>query len=124
MGEDKVHISFDEECRVRVLDPEVFKHSEELEENCRAFATKMTSFNAAVHGIVQVLDSHAERIERQKLRAIGMRNKASAAAASAPRASATRAPRCHRGVQQRGGSWRCWARSDSTAAAFHSGGSG
>ncbi|KAG5185666.1 intraflagellar transport protein 20 [Tribonema minus] len=73
--EEKVQVSFDEECRVRVLDPDVFKHSEELEENCKAFATKMQAFNAAVHGIVAVLDAHASRIEKQKLRAIGMRNK-------------------------------------------------
>jgi Intraflagellar transport complex B, subunit 20 len=41
MAEDKVQISFDEDCRIRVLDPEVFKHSEELEEDCKGFVSKI-----------------------------------------------------------------------------------
>ena len=40
MADDKVSISFDEECRIRVLDPEVFKHSETLQEDSKGFISK------------------------------------------------------------------------------------
>lgn len=76
MSEDNgVQISFDDECRIRVLDPEQFKHSEMLEEECRGFVDKMREFNTSVHGIVEVLHENAARIDKEKLRAIGQRNK-------------------------------------------------
>ena len=37
MAEDKVSISFDDEFRVRVLDADKFKQTEELEAECSAF---------------------------------------------------------------------------------------
>lgn len=76
MGEDNgVQISFDDECRIRVLDPEQFKHSETLEEECREFVGKIREFNTSVHTIVKVLHENATRIDKEKLRAIGQRNK-------------------------------------------------
>ncbi|CAN0533351.1 unnamed protein product [Ectocarpus sp. 12 AP-2014] len=76
MNEDNgVQISFDDECRIRVLDPEQFKHSEMLEEECRGFVDKIREFNASVHTIVEVLHENAARIDKEKLRAIGQRNK-------------------------------------------------
>lgn len=76
MSEDTgVQISFDDECRIRVLDPEHFKHSETLEEECRGFVNKIKDFNTSVHSIVEVLHENAARIDKQKLRAIGQRNK-------------------------------------------------
>ncbi|CAM9767424.1 unnamed protein product [Ascophyllum nodosum] len=70
-----IQISFDDQCRIRVLDPEQFKHSETLEEECRGFVEKIREFNNSVHRIVQVLQENAARIEKEKLRAIGQRNK-------------------------------------------------
>ena len=35
--EEEVPIFFDDESRIRVLDPEKFKHTEELAEQCTAF---------------------------------------------------------------------------------------
>ncbi|CAM9739524.1 unnamed protein product [Scytosiphon promiscuus] len=76
MNEDNgVQISFDDECRIRVLDPEQFKHSETLEEECRGFVDKIREFNTSVHTIVEVLHENAACIDREKLRAIGQRNK-------------------------------------------------
>ncbi|CAM9933154.1 unnamed protein product, partial [Hapterophycus canaliculatus] len=76
MNEDNgVQISFDDECHIRVLDPEQFKHSEILEEECRGFVDKMREFNTSVHRIVEVLHENAARIDKEKLRAIGQRNK-------------------------------------------------
>lgn len=76
MGEDTgVQISFDDDCRIRVLDPEHFKHSETLEEECRGFVNKIKHFNKSAHSIAEVLHENAARIDKQKLRAIGQRNK-------------------------------------------------
>lgn len=75
--ESGVQISFDDECRIRVLDPEQFKHSETLEEECRGFVDKIRDFNSAVHAVVEVLQENAERIDKHKLRAIAQRNKVS-----------------------------------------------
>ena len=76
MNEDNgVQISFDDECQIRVLDPEQFKHSEMLEEECRGFVDKIREFNTSVHTIVEVLHENAARIDKEKLRAIGQRNK-------------------------------------------------
>lgn len=75
MEDGGVQISFDDDCQIRVLDPEQFKHSERLEKECKGFVDKIRDFNSAVHAIVEVLHENAERIEKQKLRAIGQRNK-------------------------------------------------
>ncbi|CAM9240884.1 unnamed protein product [Choristocarpus tenellus] len=76
MADEKgVQISFDDEHRIRVLDPEQFKHAEELGEECRSFVTKIKDFNSQVHNIVELLDANAGRIDKEKLRAIGLRNK-------------------------------------------------
>mmetsp|Transcript_70861 Transcript_70861/g.142661 ORF Transcript_70861/g.142661 Transcript_70861/m.142661 type:complete len:133 (+) Transcript_70861:67-465(+) len=75
MDEDKeVPIHFDDESRIRVLDPEKFKHTEELAEQCTAFVDKIESFSGTVHVLVDVLDAQAKRIEHAKLKAIGQRN--------------------------------------------------
>jgi len=82
MNQDNgVQISFDDECRIRVLDPEQFKHSETLEEECRGFVDKIKDFNTSVHSIVEVLHENAARIDKEKLRAIGRRNKVRASRA-------------------------------------------
>ncbi|CAM9206632.1 unnamed protein product [Phaeothamnion confervicola] len=76
MAEPKINITFDEAGAIRVLDPAVFKHSEEVEEACRGFSSKMRDFGAAVKSVVTVVGAHAKRIERAKLQAIGERMKA------------------------------------------------
>lgn len=67
-------ISFDGEGRVRVLDPEKFKATEELEKDARGFVGKVHDFTTTVRGIVDDLSKHAVRIEKEKLKAIGQRN--------------------------------------------------
>jgi len=56
------------------LDPEKFKHTEELAEQCTGFVSKIQDFSGTVHVLVEVLGAQAEKIEREKLRAIGQRN--------------------------------------------------
>eukprot|EP01038_Epipyxis_sp_PR26KG_P006621 gene6621-9088_t len=71
--DDKVKITFDKEYKLRVLDPVKFERGEELEKECSTFVEKISSFNTKINSLVDVLDSHANRIDGQKLRAIGLR---------------------------------------------------
>ena len=69
--DDDIQISFGGQCRIRVLDPEKFKHSETLEEECRGFVEEIREFDKAcsdfslnsVHRVVQVLQENAARID-------------------------------------------------------------
>eukprot|EP00753_Platysulcus_tardus_P002567 PLAT11676.1.p2 GENE.PLAT11676.1~~PLAT11676.1.p2 ORF type:complete len:131 (+),score=80.25 PLAT11676.1:106-498(+) len=75
MSSDDVAISFDDDCRVRVLDAERFKHTEELGTECKSFVKKLSDFHRVVTGITEAMDSSAKKIEDAKLKAIGLRNK-------------------------------------------------
>ena len=68
-----VKISFDAEYRVRVLDETKFRRSEELEKECSGFLDKIGTFGDKVNALVEVLEAHAQRIDAQKLKAIGLR---------------------------------------------------
>mmetsp|Transcript_136800 Transcript_136800/g.381346 ORF Transcript_136800/g.381346 Transcript_136800/m.381346 type:complete len:131 (-) Transcript_136800:272-664(-) len=76
MSEADVDITFDDENRIRVMPKEKFKQTEELEQQCSAFTEKIHSFGATVQMLVEVLDGEAKKIEYEKLRAIGQRNRA------------------------------------------------
>ena len=69
----EVKISFDAEYRVRVLDETKFRRSEELEKECSGFLDKIGTFGDKVNALVEVLEAHAQRIDAQKLKAIGLR---------------------------------------------------
>ena len=69
----RVNIFFDKDYKVRVLDPIKFKHAVELENECGSFVSKIADFNERVNCLVEVLDIHALRIDKRKLKAIGLR---------------------------------------------------
>lgn len=71
--DDKVKISFDSAYQIRTYDEAKFKKSEELERECSGFLDKIGTFSDKVNGLVEVLESHASRIDAQKLKAIGSR---------------------------------------------------
>ncbi|EGB09059.1 hypothetical protein AURANDRAFT_25489, partial [Aureococcus anophagefferens] len=71
-------VTFDDKYRIRVLDVEKYAHTEELSEASGSFvasAAPAPEFSQLITGIVEVLDSNAQRIEKAKLKAIGMRNR-------------------------------------------------
>ncbi|EEY53308.1 Intraflagellar Transport Protein 20 [Phytophthora infestans T30-4] len=68
-------ICFDDDCQVRVLDKENITHTQELEQESNQFATKLEEFHAIVKGVLEVMEGQAKRIEREKLKAIGQRNR-------------------------------------------------
>lgn len=91
MMNEKVKITFDEDNKVRVLDPEHFKQTAELAEQCSTFvesalpprpsrvrrASPLTTrpspagaeireFNEGAQGLIGILEAQAERIEKVK----------------------------------------------------------
>ena len=72
---DKLSISFDEENRIRVLDPEKYRESDHLKGLSMQFITKVISLDENMSSLSECLDDFAVRIEKEKLRALGERNR-------------------------------------------------
>jgi intraflagellar transport protein 20 len=66
--DDKIKISFDNEYKIRVLDPVKYSKAEELQKESSAFTEKITQFNEKVVNLVDILEKHAARIDSEKLR--------------------------------------------------------
>jgi intraflagellar transport protein 20 len=68
-------IVFDEHYHIRILDPVVYKKSEALQSESREFADKMATVMDVATGTLKQVAAAAASLEREKLKAIGMRNK-------------------------------------------------
>jgi intraflagellar transport protein 20 len=66
-------ICFDENYKIKAIEPAKFVRAEELEKECGQFVEKISSFSDKVNALVEVLEANAARIDAQKLRAIGLR---------------------------------------------------
>lgn len=75
---DRKLITFDDECRVRVLDADKFSASASLQQHCASFDVKAEQLKEAAKKHVSTLENVAECIEAEKLRAIGLRNRVGA----------------------------------------------
>jgi len=77
MAEDaiaKAGLHFDELNKIRVLEPEVAAQTNELKDECKDFLDKMAQFRKIVSGFIQLIDSVAGEVEKEKMKAIGSRN--------------------------------------------------
>lgn len=72
---EKLSITFDEENNIRVLDPEKFRESDHLKGLSMEFITKVISMDETMSSLTECLDDFAVQIEKEKLRALGERNK-------------------------------------------------
>jgi len=68
MEDGKIKLTFDSDYKVRVLDPTKFSKAEELQQQSTAFVDKISTFNEKVNALVEILESHAKRIDEKKLR--------------------------------------------------------
>ncbi len=68
MADANIQLYFDAEYKLRVFDPKKYERSEQLEKECGVFVEKIGSFNDKIHGLVEVLEAHAKRIDDQKLK--------------------------------------------------------
>eukprot|EP01112_Ceratiomyxa_fruticulosa_P000188 TRINITY_DN1019_c0_g1_i10.p1 TRINITY_DN1019_c0_g1~~TRINITY_DN1019_c0_g1_i10.p1 ORF type:complete len:127 (-),score=31.37 TRINITY_DN1019_c0_g1_i10:392-772(-) len=67
-------ISFDDFHRIRVLEQNKYKDSEELQNQCTQFVSKLTQFSKSSTTVLNVVSAKSEEIEEEKLKAIRKRN--------------------------------------------------
>ena len=70
-----INITFDENNQIRVLEADKYRESENLKGECMDFLKKIVTFNENVEQLVVILDDQAKKIEEQKLKAVGARNR-------------------------------------------------
>ena len=68
---EKVKIFFDKDYKIRAFDPTRFEKCEELEKECGQFVDKISTFHEKVQTLSQILEIHANRIDKQKLKVSG-----------------------------------------------------
>ena len=74
MADQNAGIYFDEMSKVRVLEPEVSQQTEELKSECKNFVDKISDFQNIVGSFIEMVDTLAKEVEKEKMTAIGSRN--------------------------------------------------
>lgn len=77
-GEADRGIYFDENYHIRVLDVDKFNASKALQDNCNVFRQNIQQLQDLVTKYVTAIDQQVERIDSEKLKAVGLRNKVAA----------------------------------------------
>lgn len=77
MDEGKL-VTFDNETRIRILDADKAAASTRLRDNCAQFNDRVEELQNLSDKYVNVLEKVAGRIEDEKLRAVGLRNRVAA----------------------------------------------
>ncbi|XP_059146435.1 intraflagellar transport protein 20 homolog [Physella acuta] len=67
-------LHFDELNKIRVLEPEVAQQTKELKEECKEFVDRIGDFQKIVGTFIDMVDSVAKEVEKEKMKAIGARN--------------------------------------------------
>ncbi|GFH17767.1 intraflagellar transport particle protein 20 [Haematococcus lacustris] len=68
-------VYFDEDYQIRILDVDKFNASKSLQDNTNTFVTNITSLTGLVDKYILQIDQQVDRIEAEKLRAVGLRNR-------------------------------------------------
>ncbi|CAH8435422.1 unnamed protein product [Schistosoma bovis] len=64
----------DDFYKLRIVDPRVSQETSELKEECEKYLSKMNDFKVIIGELFNLISSVAEKVESQKLKAIGSRN--------------------------------------------------
>eukprot|EP00474_Spongospora_subterranea_P011642 CRZ12100.1 hypothetical protein [Spongospora subterranea] len=72
-------ISFDEQNRIRIMNSTQFDQIQRISQESSQFTAKIGSFNGTISEIAQIMQNEGQKIEQQKLLAIGLRNRAESA---------------------------------------------
>ena len=72
---DLPSITFDSTSSVRCLPPSEMEHTQSLSSECLAFTNQISDFRSKVGEVVNGLVKEGGRIEREKMKAIGVRNR-------------------------------------------------
>ncbi|GLI64165.1 hypothetical protein VaNZ11_007350 [Volvox africanus] len=71
-------VYFDEDFHVRILDVDKYNASKSLQDNTNVFISNIQNLQSLVEKYVSAIDQQVERLEAEKLKAIGLRNKVAA----------------------------------------------
>ncbi|CAD8091060.1 unnamed protein product [Paramecium primaurelia] len=72
---EEISITFDEQNKIRVLDAEKYRETEQLKIESMDFIKKVLALDEVVQNLNETLEEYSKKIEIEKLRAIGERNK-------------------------------------------------
>ena len=61
--------------KIRVLDVDKFEKTSDLHDECQSFVKKIQELTGVVQNIIETVDVEAGKIEREKLKAVGFRNR-------------------------------------------------
>ncbi|GIL45489.1 hypothetical protein Vafri_2714 [Volvox africanus] len=71
-------VYFDEDFHVRILDVDKYNSSKSLQDNTNVFINNIQNLQSLVEKYVSAIDQQVEKLEAEKLKAIGLRNKVAA----------------------------------------------
>ena len=74
MSAQSAGIYFDEMSKVCVLEPDISQQTQELKNECKDFVDKISDFQKIVGNFIELVDSLAHEVEKEKMNAIGSRN--------------------------------------------------
>uniref|UniRef100_A0A7S0WRJ2 Intraflagellar transport protein 20 homolog n=1 Tax=Chlamydomonas leiostraca TaxID=1034604 RepID=A0A7S0WRJ2_9CHLO len=74
MDSDK-GVYFDEDFQIRILDVDKFNASKALQDNTNVFVNNIQSLSSLVDKYISQIDQQVDKIEAEKLRAVGLRNR-------------------------------------------------
>ncbi|XP_066253122.1 intraflagellar transport protein 20 homolog [Euwallacea similis] len=67
-------IYFNEIDKICILDPENYKQTNDLKEECFIYVEKIDEFQRIAHKFISMVEELSQKIEKQKIKAIGARN--------------------------------------------------
>ncbi|KAK9512846.1 hypothetical protein O3M35_001173 [Rhynocoris fuscipes] len=70
----KVGLHLDELNKVRIVEPDVSQKTALLKEECNEFVHSIEAFKNISNGFIKLIDSLANEVNREKMKAIGARN--------------------------------------------------
>ncbi|XP_065670883.1 intraflagellar transport protein 20 homolog [Hydra vulgaris] len=74
MSAQSAGIYFDEMSKIAVLEPDISHQTQELKNECKDFVEKISDFQKIVGNFIELVDSLAHEVEKEKMNAIGSRN--------------------------------------------------
>ncbi|XP_044755648.1 intraflagellar transport protein 20 homolog isoform X2 [Coccinella septempunctata] len=67
-------IYFDEVDKICILEPEIFKQTNDLKEECKIYTEKIEEFQKIGKKFTTIIEELANKVENEKINAIGARN--------------------------------------------------
>ncbi|KAF9421832.1 hypothetical protein HW555_002272 [Spodoptera exigua] len=70
----KAHLYYDDINKIRVIESNVLKETEDLKDTCKDYDTKIQDFGKIINTLLEVLKELGENVEKKKMAAIGSMN--------------------------------------------------